>query len=190
MSSVYKVTEIKGKGLGCIAIVDIKKGSLILDENPQICFDIKEELLSSGWIKSLLKSFHEMSKADQDEYMTLHNKFNNFQDYQNSEDFQNCKEIVDRPVASGGARGAHAPPLFDRSTKPISTRVGTLSPPSTVCPTGFSDLAMALVCIWSQIYNQIKNSWNFKTRSGVFNALNTILIFRLICFHFSALSWT
>ena len=145
MSSVYKVTEIKGKGLGCIAIVDIKKGSLILDENPQICPDIKEEMLSSGWIKSLLKSFYEMSKTDQDEYMTLHNKFNNFQDYQNSEDFQNCKEIVDRPVASGGARGAHAPPLFDRSTKPISTRVGTLSPPSTVCPTGFPYLAMALI---------------------------------------------
>ena len=145
MSSVYKVTEIKGKGLGCVAIVDIKKGSLILDENPQICPDIKEELLSSGWIKSLMKSFYEMSKADQDEYMTLHNKFNNFQNYQNSEDFQNCKEIVDRPVASGGARGAHAPPLFDRSTKPISTRVGTLSPPSTVCPTGFPYLAMALV---------------------------------------------
>ena len=98
MSSVYKVTEIKGKGLGCIAIVDIKKGSLILDENPQICPDIKEEMLSSGWIKSLLKSFYEMSKTDQDEYMTLHNKFNNFQDYQNSEDFQNCKEIVDKSL--------------------------------------------------------------------------------------------
>ena len=98
MSSVYKVTEIKGKGLGCIAIMDIKKGSLILDENPQICPDIKEEMLSSGWIKSLLKSFYEMNKADQDEYMTLHNKFNNFQDYQNSEDFQNCKEIVDKSL--------------------------------------------------------------------------------------------
>ena len=91
MSSLYKVTEIKGKGLGCIAIVDIKKGSLIVDENPQICPDIKEELLSSGWVKTLLKSFFEMSKANQDEFMTLCNKFNN---YQNSEDFQNYKKII------------------------------------------------------------------------------------------------
>ena len=49
-----------------------------------------------------------------------------------------------RPVASGGAGGARAPPLFDRSVNPISTRGGTLSPPSTMCPPGFSDLATAL----------------------------------------------
>ena len=98
MSSLYKVTEIKGKGLGCIAIMDIKKGSLILDEKPQICADIEDGRGSSKWIKSVLKSFYEISKADQDEYMTLHNKFNNFQDYQNSEDFQNCKEIVDKSL--------------------------------------------------------------------------------------------
>ena len=49
-----------------------------------------------------------------------------------------------RPVASGGAGGARAPPLFVRSVNPISTRGGTLSPPSTMCPPGFSDLATAL----------------------------------------------
>ena len=49
-----------------------------------------------------------------------------------------------RPVASGGARGACAPPLFDQSVNPISTRGSTLSPPSTMCPPGFSDLATAL----------------------------------------------
>ena len=27
MASVYKVTEIEGKGLGCVATVDIEKGS-------------------------------------------------------------------------------------------------------------------------------------------------------------------
>ena len=42
MSSLYKVTEIKGKGLGCVAIVDIEKGSLILNENPKMCADIEE----------------------------------------------------------------------------------------------------------------------------------------------------
>jgi len=42
------------------------------------------------WIKHLLKSFYGMSKADQLEYMKLHNSF------KNSEDIQNCKEIRDR----------------------------------------------------------------------------------------------
>jgi hypothetical protein len=46
-----------------------------------------------------------------------------------------------RHVASGG------PPLFDRSVNPISTKGGTLSPPSTMCPPEFSDLATALKTI-------------------------------------------
>ena len=45
-----------------------------------------------------------------------------------------------RRVASGG------PPLFDRSVNPISTKMVTLSPPSTMCPPEFSDLATALNC--------------------------------------------
>ena len=47
---------------------------------------------------------------------------------------------IHRPVASGVGR----PPLFDRSVNPISTRGGTLSPPSTTCPPAFSELATAL----------------------------------------------
>ena len=73
MSSVYKVTEINGKGLGCVAIADIKKGSLILNENSQMRFDQGEEIeWSFKWIKNLLKSFNQMSKTDQLEYMKLH----------------------------------------------------------------------------------------------------------------------
>ena len=79
MSSVYKVTEIEGKGLGCVATVNIEKGSLILTENPQICVATEEEEGSSKWIKSLMKSFKKMKKADQLEYMELHSKYNNFQ---------------------------------------------------------------------------------------------------------------
>jgi hypothetical protein len=96
MSSLYKVTEIEGKGLGCVAISDIKKGSLILTEKPQLCVESPE--MSSMWIKRLLKSFYGMSKADQHEYMTLHNSFNNFKNFKNSEDIQNCKEIRDRQI--------------------------------------------------------------------------------------------
>ena len=36
MVEYYKVIEIKGKGLGCIATQDIKRGTLILREAPQI----------------------------------------------------------------------------------------------------------------------------------------------------------
>jgi len=96
MSSLYKVTEIEGKGLGCVAISDIKKGSLILMENPKLCVERPEEI--SMWIQRLLKSFYGMSKADQLEYMTLHNSFNDFQNFQNSEDIQNCKEDRDRKI--------------------------------------------------------------------------------------------
>ena len=79
INDVYKVTKIKGKGLGCVAITDIEKGSLILTENPQICGNTEEEEGSSKWIKSLMKSFKRMKKTDQLEYMELHSKYNNFQ---------------------------------------------------------------------------------------------------------------
>ena len=100
MSSQYKVTEIEGKGLGCVAILDIKKGSLIFAETPQLCIETEEREGSSMWIKSLLKSFYQMSKTDQHEFMTLYNRFNNFQNFQNSEyeDIQNLKEILAKMV--------------------------------------------------------------------------------------------
>ena len=99
MSSVYNVTEINGKGLGCVAIADIKKGSLILNEYPQIVQG--EEIdWSFKWIKSLLKSFNQMSKTDQLEYMKLYSKFNNIQNFENfspSTLIQNsCKEFIEK----------------------------------------------------------------------------------------------
>ena len=93
MSSVYKVHVFpalyNGRFLGCVATSDIEKGSLILTENSKMCGVPEEKMGSSEWIKILLKSFYQMSKADQHEYMTLHNSF------KNSEDIQNCKEIRD-----------------------------------------------------------------------------------------------
>ena len=83
MASVYKVTEIEGKGLGCVAIVDIEKGSLILNENSQMLGIPEETRGKAKWMKILLKSFYQMGKADQLEFMTLRNKCINIQDYQN-----------------------------------------------------------------------------------------------------------
>ena len=95
MSSLYKVTKIEGKGLGCVAISDIKKGSLILKETPQLYVESEEIKWSSGWIKSLMTSFNEMIETDQHEYMKLHNKFNNYQNFQTTDFIRNCKEIHD-----------------------------------------------------------------------------------------------
>jgi hypothetical protein len=74
MSGMYRVTEIEGKGLVCIATTDIEKGSLILSENPQMPANAEAEAMgSSKWIKSLSKSFNKMSEADQMAYMRLKN---------------------------------------------------------------------------------------------------------------------
>ena len=51
MSSTFKVTEIEGKGLVCIAMTDISKGSLILNENPQMSAEA-EKMGSAKWIDS------------------------------------------------------------------------------------------------------------------------------------------
>ena len=101
MSSVYKVTEIEGKGLGCVATVNIEKGSLILTENPQICADTEEEEGGYGWIKSLLKSFKRLKKADQLEYMELHSKYNNLQGSQNSPDAKDIEMFKEQVMEKG-----------------------------------------------------------------------------------------
>ena len=92
----------EGKGLGCVATVDIEKGSLILTENPQICGDTEEEEESPKWIKSLMKNFNRMKKADQLEYMELHSKYNNFQDFKNSPDAKDIEmfkeEVVEKNI--------------------------------------------------------------------------------------------
>ena len=50
-----------------------------------------------------------------------------------------------RAVARGGAGGASAPPIFDSSVNPISTRGGAdYAHHITTSPPGFSDLATAL----------------------------------------------
>ena len=49
-----------------------------------------------------------------------------------------------RPVASGGAGGALAPPVFVQTVNPISTRGADYTHHSTTSPPGFSDLATGL----------------------------------------------
>ena len=93
MAAIYKLEDIEGKGLGCVASTDIKRGSLILNENPQMqssgginhgiinnYYRVPGEILNEArqngqlaeWIKSLLKSFNQMNKVDQLEFMSLY----------------------------------------------------------------------------------------------------------------------
>ena len=82
----YHLLEIPGKGFGAIAKRDIKIGTLILKEKPQI-FDngsqirLKEnEWLENDitkfpdWIKSIIASYDQMRKIDQEEFLKLNNK--------------------------------------------------------------------------------------------------------------------
>ena len=92
MASVYKVAEIEGKGLGCVAILDIEKGSLILNESSQMRGIPLKIRGNSKWMKILLKSFYQMGKADQLEFRTLRNKWINIPDY------KNYKEAIDKEL--------------------------------------------------------------------------------------------
>jgi len=74
-SDMYEVRDIAGRGLGCIASKDIKKGSLILSENPQIP-DIHN---STNNIWALMEAFLQMSESDKLEYMSLHDKYDNME---------------------------------------------------------------------------------------------------------------
>ena len=96
----YHLLEIPGKGFGAIAKKDIKIGTLILKEKPQILdngslipellLKLKksknpnqgrlsiqcQEWLEKGipdWIKSVMASYNQMTKVDQDEFLKLKN---------------------------------------------------------------------------------------------------------------------
>ena len=64
MENLFEITEIKGKDYGCSAIKDLKKGTLILKEKPQLT-DIRtsHSMLSTVWIKSKVqnKNYHRMN---------------------------------------------------------------------------------------------------------------------------------
>ena len=74
MSEFYQVVKIEGKGFGCVATKDIKRGTLILREKAQISFK-RSEFGTPAWVKSVVTSFKQMSKNNQDEFMKLHNFF-------------------------------------------------------------------------------------------------------------------
>ena len=75
MEGIYRVVNIEGKGSGCIALQDLKKGTLVLDEKPQ-CI-AKKHPDGSRDLKSVIQSFACMSKNDQEEYLRLYMQYKN-----------------------------------------------------------------------------------------------------------------
>ena len=98
MTDLFEVKKVEGKGLGCFAIKDIKRGTLILKEAPQIeqqpvkldtdnetieTFSVDEKggftSINPFSIMNIMISFNGMNKKDQREYLKLYKKSDNFQ---------------------------------------------------------------------------------------------------------------
>ena len=90
MSDLYYVTKISG----CVALKDIKKGTLIVSESPKIVakgnpwsLDMTskvEPAEAQSFVKSILSSFFKMSKADQEQYLNLPNMYNDVRSFPQS----------------------------------------------------------------------------------------------------------
>ena len=96
----YKVVEIEGKGRGCVALQDIPIGTLILKEKPQLSVDISDDLPNRLLFKRVIEAFSSMNKNDQENYLTLHNKFSD-QESLNAEmksDYLEAKYEVERAM--------------------------------------------------------------------------------------------
>ena len=76
MQHYFEVVNIEGKDLGCVALKDLKKGTLILKEKPQFV-SVTEP--SGMWTKEsyseVLSNFNSMSKSNQVDYLKLSNQF-------------------------------------------------------------------------------------------------------------------
>ena len=97
MDTLYKVVPIEGKGLGCVALKDIKMGTIILEEKPQMV--INEEFVDESlghdskaktvdytslnshqraYADAVVEAFMKMSKDDQYRFCGLHNAYVGF----------------------------------------------------------------------------------------------------------------
>ena len=74
MEGLYKVGNVIGKGLGWIALQDIKAGTLIYKEKPQFVYQ-KETPINDQGALELMKSYYAMTENDQKEFLELHNLY-------------------------------------------------------------------------------------------------------------------
>ena len=97
MSKFYKVDEIDGKGFGCIALKNVEPGTVILETGKPDVFAEGGERFSSpskAVIESLMLSFNNLSKVDQQEYLRLHNQWED-------KAMEKADELLSRDVLRG-----------------------------------------------------------------------------------------
>ena len=81
MSNLYEVRNISGKGFGCFATQNIKRGTMIVAETPQMVLDKnlldeKEQIVFNPMtVDNILSSFNSMKKSDQEEFWKLSDKY-------------------------------------------------------------------------------------------------------------------
>ena len=73
MEGLFKIDKIDGKGLGWIALREIKASTLIYKEKPQ--FVTPSDSDSSVSASDLMMSFYAMTENDQKEFLELHNGY-------------------------------------------------------------------------------------------------------------------
>jgi hypothetical protein len=67
---MFQLIGFEGKGLGAVATNDIKRGTLILKELPQI--SVKRTNNRNQDINNLKSAFNQMNKINQEEYLSLY----------------------------------------------------------------------------------------------------------------------
>ena len=88
MENFYKVVKIQDKGFGCVALQDIKIGTLILIDHAKCVAqqELKTEGLFYEYFESQIESFLSMSQNDQEEFLKLHNRFEDSNTFSNDDE--------------------------------------------------------------------------------------------------------
>ena len=95
MEGLFKIDKIDGKGLGWIALREIKASTLIYKEKPQ--FVTPSDSDSNVSASDLMMSFYAMTENDQKEFLELHNRYldlNSLDDFDKKWYFD-CKNAIE-----------------------------------------------------------------------------------------------
>jgi len=83
MTQLFEIQTIEGKGVGFVATKDIKRGTVIFTESPQLDLALEEKgkiydvEFNPILLEKVVSSFNRMKKTDQEDYLKLHNNFDN-----------------------------------------------------------------------------------------------------------------
>ena len=72
---LFQVTGIEGKGLGCVAQKDIKRGTLILMEKPCLLQNANLKILDKEYFDDAFQSYEKMDNKQKDQFFKLANNY-------------------------------------------------------------------------------------------------------------------